>query len=109
MAEPRFLLSPEASADLSAIADYISEESGLGRAQDVVRRISRTLSTIAYSPNVGRRRPDLEGAPRLFPIWPWVIVYEPAQNLSGIQVLRIYDGRRDLGSLFREYKRPRVT
>ena len=77
MAEPTFLLSPEASNDLLAIANYIATESGLLRAQGVVERISRTLAAIAYTPNAGRQCPDLDGSPLRFPIPPWLILYEP--------------------------------
>ena len=107
MADPTFLLSPEASDDLLAIADYIARESGMLRAQGVVERISRTLGAIAYTPNAGRPRLDLDGAPLLFPVPPWLILYEPEPGLSGIYILRIYDGRRDLERLFRAYQRPR--
>jgi len=45
-------------------------------------------------PRIGRVRRDLDGAPRTFSVWPWLIVYEPSS--SAIVVWRIIDGRRDL-------------
>ena len=107
MTEPTFLLSSEASNDLLAIGNYIAQEGGHLRALSVIERIARSLATIAYSPNIGRVRTDLDGSPNLFPVPPWIILYEPAQDLSSVLILRIYDGRRDLKNLLREYKRPR--
>ncbi len=106
MAQPQFLLSPEALSDLENIAGYIALESGPARAEDVVARIERTLRTLAFMPGIGRQRRELDGNPFLFPIPPWIVFYELATDLSGIVVLRIYDGRRDPGSLQRDYKRP---
>ncbi len=107
MAEPTFVLSADASDDLLSIAIFIAAESGLMRARGVVDRISRTLGAIAYTPNAGRPQHDLDGEPLLFPISPWLILYEPEPGLGGIYVLRILDGRRDLPRLFADYKRPR--
>jgi plasmid stabilization system protein ParE len=47
-------------------------------------------------PRIGRARDDLDGKPRTFAVWPWVIVYEPLRRGRGIIVWRIIDGRRDL-------------
>src|SRR5881398_2435660 len=105
MAEPTFVLSPEASADLTSIADYIASRSGELRATGVAERISRTLTALAYSPGMGRRT-SLDGSPFRFPIAPWIILYEAAPDLAGIHVLRIFDGRRDLERMLLEYKRP---
>ena len=105
MTEPSFLLSPEAMADLSSIMDYIASRSGRLRPEQVLGRLTRTLAALAYSPGMGRRT-DLEGQPFMFPLAPWIIFYEPEPELTGIQVLRVYDGRRDLERLLLEYKRP---
>jgi plasmid stabilization system protein ParE len=106
MASPRYVLSPEALDDLAAIAEYIASRSGTDRASRVVDRISRAISAISFAPNAGRGCPNLDGEPLLFPVRPWLILYEPKPDLAGIYVLRVFDGRRDLPEIFRSYKRP---
>jgi plasmid stabilization system protein ParE len=48
MALPHFVLSPEAVADLEAIANYIAAESGVERARSGVARLYRSLNMLAY-------------------------------------------------------------
>jgi len=98
MARPRISLSREAERDLDALFDWIARDSGVERAEAILRRIDQTLDLIAAMPRIGRVRRDLDGEPRTFSIWPWIIVYEPGSNTDGIVVWRVIDGRRDLDS-----------
>ena len=66
------------------------------RADGVIARLYRTLASLAFMPGIGRVRRDLKGAPRVFPVSPWLILYETAPGLDGIRVIRVVDGRRDL-------------
>jgi plasmid stabilization system protein ParE len=68
----------------------------MDRAEAILRRIDVTLANLAAMPRIGRIRPDFEGAPRVFSIWPWLILYEPLGAGNGIVVWRVIDGRRDL-------------
>ena len=93
---PRIVKLHDAERDLSELFDYIAADSGNDRAEAVLRRIHQTLANLALFPRIGRVRDDLDGSPRTFAIWPWLIVYEPAEDGRGIIVWRIVDGRRDL-------------
>ncbi|MEO6341234.1 MAG: type II toxin-antitoxin system RelE/ParE family toxin [Caulobacteraceae bacterium] len=92
----RIVLSRAAQQDLDALFDWIALDGGMDRAEAILRRIDETLFNLASSPGIGRLRRDLDGAPRSFAIWPWLILYEPTAINDGILVLRIIDGRRDL-------------
>ena len=98
MAGPPIIRSLAAERDLDELFDWIARDSGPDRAEIVLRGIEQTLETIASMPRIARVRHDLEGRPRTFSVWPWVIIYEPRPTGSGIVVWRILDGRRDLTS-----------
>lgn len=91
--------SLDAERDLEDLFDYIASDSGTQRAVAVLRRIDRTLKTLADWPFIGRVRPELDGEPRAFSVWPWIVIYEPQLQGRGIIVWRIVDGRRDLPRL----------
>lgn len=93
---PRIVLLPDAEHDLSALFDFIAIDSGADRADAVLRRIQNTLDNLAVFPRIGRVRADLDGSPRVFSVWPWLVFYEPAESGRGIVVWRILDGRRDI-------------
>jgi toxin ParE1/3/4 len=88
-----------AEYDLVALFDYIAEDTGVDRAEMVLRRIDQTLQNLASWPLIGRIRHDLDGAPRIFAVWPWIIIYEPKSDGDGIVVWRILDGRRDVPTI----------
>ena len=96
MARQKIVLSLDAECDLDLLFDWIARDSGVDRAEAVLRRIDETLNSLADQPRIGRVRRDLDGEPRTFAVWPWVIVYEPLSAGQGIVVWRIMDGRRDL-------------
>lgn len=99
MATPRIVLSRAADRDLTSLFDYIASDSGVDRAAAILQRIDQTLANLAALPRIGRIRPDLDGAPRVFSVWPWLILYEPLETGAGIVVWRVVDGRRDLTAL----------
>ncbi|HVY33531.1 MAG TPA: type II toxin-antitoxin system RelE/ParE family toxin [Caulobacteraceae bacterium] len=96
MARSRIVLSLSAERDLDALFDWIARDSGVERAEAVLRRIEETLELVAAMPRIGRVRHDLDGEPRTFAVWPWVVVYEPLSPRDGIIVWRVIDGRTDL-------------
>ena len=96
VARPQIVLSREAERDLDALFDWIAIDSGVDRASAILRRLEETLDLLAATPRIGRVRHDLDGQPRTFSVWPWVIVYEPLVSGTGVAVWRIVDGRRDL-------------
>jgi len=100
MAKHQFHLSPEASDDLVSITRYIAAESGMARARSISGRITRKLQLLAFMPRMGIR---WQAGGRLIlrsSVAPWVVFYEIMPDDSGIHVLRIVDGRRDLLAIF---------
>ena len=96
---PRIVLSLAAERDLDDLFDYIARDSGVDRAEAILRRLGDTMANLAAAPRIGRIRPDLGGA-RTFAVWPWIIFYEPLSSGEGVAIWRVVDGRRDLPQHF---------
>jgi plasmid stabilization system protein ParE len=97
---PQFVFkSLAAEQDLADLFDYIAFEAGLDRAEMILRRIDQTLQILSDWPLIGRVRSDLDGEPRTFSVWPWLIIYEPREDGEGILVWRILDGRRNVSGI----------
>jgi plasmid stabilization system protein ParE len=102
MAAPRVVLSARAERDLADIASYIVAQDGVLRAELVLARIDATLLNLAHHPAIGRQIPKLSRpGVFFFPSSPWMIQYSPLRDLSGIRIMRIVHGRRDLGRALR--------
>ena len=101
MAQPPIVKSLDAERDLTNLFDYIAQDSGVERAELILRRLDETLTNLAAWPRSGRVHPQLDGSPRVFAVWPWLIIYEPRPSGGGIFVWRIVDGRRDLPAIVR--------
>lgn len=99
MAGPRVVQSSDAARDLTSIYDWIAEDSGARRARAVLERFERAFNQLAAFPGMGRLQPQYAGAPRSFPVSPWMVFYEPLEDGRGITVLRVVDGRRDLSAV----------
>jgi len=84
---------------LVGLFSLVAADSGIDRAELILRRIESTLAALADWPGIGRRRDDLDGTPRGFAVPPWLIIYEAQPQDCGIFVWRIVDGRRDLTDL----------
>jgi plasmid stabilization system protein ParE len=82
----RIAKSFEAERDLSNLFNYIANESGVDRAEMVLRRIEQSLKVLAELPLIGRVHNELDGSPRTFSIWPWIVIYEPDATDKGILV-----------------------
>jgi plasmid stabilization system protein ParE len=93
---PPIVKSLDAEHDLADLFDYIALDSGVERAETILRRIDEVLANLAIWPRIGRVHPELDGSPRVFATWPWLIVYEPQPDEYGIFVWRIIDGRCDI-------------
>ena len=99
MAQPLVILSRDAEQDLAELFERVATENGLDRAELILRRIESTLAGLAEWPRIGRLRSDLDGSPRVFAIWPWLVIYEPCEDGTGMVVWRVLDGRRDLPAI----------
>ena len=96
MARSHAAFSNDAKQDIDDLFAWIAGDSGVWRAELILGRIFATIDRLAAMPRIGRVRDDLDGKPRSFSVWPWVIVSEPLSTGPGIVVWRVIDGRRDL-------------
>lgn len=95
----RVLYSPQAEADVYAVAKRIAEETGdLAPAYRFLESIDETAELIATQPLMGRARPDIGSRLRSFPVGPHVLIYRPTRG--GIEIARVVHGARDIPSLF---------
>lgn len=89
----------EAQADIDEAACYIAEDAGaVELAFRFIETISDTADLLATQPSMGRERPELAPGLRSFPVGAFVVFYRPTK--SGIQVVRVLRGSRDIPSLF---------
>jgi plasmid stabilization system protein ParE len=97
----RYRLTGPARRDLTAIRRYIAADSSPERADSVIRRIRARCALLGIATAQGRVRDDAPIADevRSVPEWPYVIFYRIAPG-NVPQVLRVIDGRRDLGTAF---------
>jgi antitoxin ParD1/3/4/toxin ParE1/3/4 len=94
----RYVLSPDAAGDLVEIWRYICERGSQEAADRVEDSILRTISTLAISPGIGHRRPDLlSGDVRFFAIYSYLIVYR--ESPGPLQVIAILHGAREVRSI----------
>jgi toxin ParE1/3/4 len=98
---PSVVIRPKALADLADIWAYIAADS-IQQADAFAARINKDLRLLARQPNAGRARPELLAGLRSMPVGRYVIFYIPRPGLSGIEVVRVLHGARDLKPLFEE-------
>lgn len=80
MKRSRFILSPEALADLDQIWLFIAADS-IDAAERNEERLRSAMNLIGQKPNIGHARPDI--TPRLVTFWPvgaYLIVYSPDKD-----------------------------
>ncbi len=97
-ARPPVLWSPEARADLSIIWDYYSGLAGPATADDIVRRIGQVIAILQEHPQAGRARDDVRAGLRSIAATPHVVFYRIRGEVA--ELVRIFDGRRDLDDIF---------
>lgn len=89
--------APEAEADIYGIARHIAEDD-IEAAYRFIETIYEKSQLLATHPQMGRLREDLAENLRSFPVGPFVIFYRSIP--SGIEVVRVLRGARDIPSLF---------
>ena len=94
------VFSEAARADRRAITAYAVERFGFAQARLLRANVERTLDTLARSPGIGHRRPELDPPGRSFRYFVamkrFIVVYEPAKG--GIRAARILHGMRNLAA-----------
>jgi len=100
----RIVRAELARTDIFEIWDYIAAENSAIVADMVLARITGALEVLAFAPLIGRKRPDLRGNPRSFPVRPYIVIYEPLQDGGGIFVWRGLRGARNLKRIVKKPK-----
>jgi plasmid stabilization system protein ParE len=94
-----YILSDEALRDLSDLDTFLTAREGSDRALAVIARLHRTMSSIAASPGIGRRRHELAGTPQSFAVQSWIIFYRASADRTTVEIIRVIDGRRDIETI----------
>lgn len=96
----RYLLAPQATAELADIWRYVKERSSLTVADRVEMVIRDRIAFLAENPGAGHRRRDLTDEDvKFFSVYSYLIVYRPSTN--PLQVVSIVHGRRDIEQILR--------
>ena len=89
----RFRLTPQAEADLEAMAEYYRDKSPAA-GDRVAVAIEQRCRRAAAHPLMGTPREELGAGVRTSPVAPYLIFYRPEPG--GVQVLRVVHGARDI-------------
>ncbi len=96
----RFVLTPEARADLIEIWNYIAEDS-IDSADQVVARLYDAFAGLGQTPKVGRHREDLaDSRHRFWTVYSYVIAYR--WETTPVQIIAIVHGARQLEVFFQQ-------
>jgi len=87
----------QASRDLDEIYDYIAQDNP-NAAASWVGLLKQKCRTLARNPAIGRQREELMPSLRSFPVGSYVIFYRISQ--TGVEVIRVLHGARDIPSEF---------
>jgi len=93
-------MTPLASRDIEAIADYLAVQSNLERAERFLHGIDSILQRIAQFPQIGRKQDELYPGSRSLPYEQYLIFYRLLND--EIEVFRVVSGYQDLTALFED-------
>ena len=91
------VIAQAARTDLAEIWSYVAEYD-VDAADRVVDAILAAARRIADWPEMGRTRPELLVGIRSFAVGPHLLFYRVRD--TGVELVRVVDGRRDLDSVF---------
>ncbi|MCY7390048.1 MAG: type II toxin-antitoxin system RelE/ParE family toxin [Leptolyngbyaceae cyanobacterium CAN_BIN12] len=91
-------ITPLASQDIEAIADYLATQVSLVNAERFLSGIDSTLKRIAQFPQMGRKQDKLYPGSRSLPYKQYLIFYRLLND--DIEVFRVVSGYQDLTALF---------
>ena len=98
MSRPRFVLTPQARADLVDIWNYIAEDS-LESADRVLEGLYAAFTRLAEMPGMGYHREDLADARhRFWTVYSYVIAYR--DQTRPLEIIAIVHGARQLEAFF---------
>lgn len=93
------IISPEASLDLSDIIDYFASRN-IDAGERFVDEFDKKCRYLANFPNMGRSYGNIKPELRGIPLDGYIILYRVID--SGIEILRVVSGYKNLESLFAE-------
>ena len=95
---PRFVLSPEAAADLREIVDFIAEDSPAA-ARRFLTKLREEIGRVAAHPAIGHLRKDLTDRPlRFWPVARYLVIYRQDSE-APVEIVRVLHGARDVAAL----------
>jgi toxin ParE1/3/4 len=100
----RLSFSAPALRDLDTIHAYIAAENP-ARAQAFIEHVRDRCRLLRSFPLMGRARPEfahVDPAMRSIPVKPVTVFYRNVDEHRLVEILRVIDGRRDLGTIFPE-------
>jgi toxin ParE1/3/4 len=92
----RLVVSPEASADIDEILDWLEREAGRAVALRYAERFGAAFGHLVAFPEIGARRRKLHADMRIWAVVPYVIFYQFVTDTETVTVVRILHGRRDI-------------
>ncbi|MGK0238929.1 MAG: toxin ParE1/3/4 [Candidatus Pelagisphaera sp.] len=95
----KLVISNEAISDLDEIWDYIARDSPM-KADSFINKIYQRCVDLSELDGVGRTRVELYPNFLSVPFRKYVIFFQRTE--SGLQIVRILHGARDLGAMFEE-------
>jgi len=96
----RPIISRRAQRDLRRIWRYVAEQSGHGRADDLIDRILAVSGLFADQPQAGSSHSELGRAVRSCACGLYLVFYRP--RAATIEIIRVIHGRRDVPSAWDE-------
>lgn len=95
----QYIISPEASLDLSEIIDYFTVRN-IEAGEHFVDEFERKCKYLTNFPNMGRSYGNIQSGLRGIPLDSYIILYRIIDD--GIEIVRVVSGYRNLESLFTE-------
>ncbi len=93
----RYIISPETSQDLDAIATYFLTRN-VDAGERLFREFNKKCQNLVNFPNLGRSYEHLRPGLRGMPLDGYVIFYQVIED--GVEILRVISGRQDLQAMF---------
>ncbi len=95
----RYIISPSASRDLNAIADYFLNRN-VEAGEQLFQEFTKKFQNLAQFPNLGRSYSQIKPSLRDLPLKGYIIFYQVVDD--EVKILRVVSGRQDLEALFSE-------
>ena len=93
----RYIISPSASQDLNAIADYFLEVN-IAVGENLFQEFNKKCRNLEKFPNIGRSYNDLKPGLRGLHLDGYIIFYRVTDET--VEILRVVSGRQNLAILF---------